>query len=190
MPPRVWAGSVHVPDAVQVPLPTLAFKVLFVRSCAPVNVARLAESLKSDNANWATVSAPPALVCLTTCEAPPVAEKSVVPPGSVIVVLPATAAAFSVVAPDVDPERIACRPIPISLIAFVPPISAVFAVNGFSAPDELITHRPTPAVAKPSALALLRNIPLSELPEDENEYVGAAAVASGPSTGDTTAPPL
>ena len=60
-------------------------------------------SERSLAANCATVNAPPAVVCLTTCDVPPVAEKSVVPPGRVTVVVPATAAGFTVVVPLVLP---------------------------------------------------------------------------------------
>src|SRR5690349_9645616 len=57
----------------------------------------------SVNASWPTVKAPPLLVCLTTCEAPPVAEKFVVPAGNVIVLLPQMDAQLSVIVPDVSP---------------------------------------------------------------------------------------
>jgi hypothetical protein len=56
-------------------------------------------------ANWATVKAPPLVVCLTTCDVPPVAEKSVVPAGRVSVFVPATGGGRTVKAPEVEPLR-------------------------------------------------------------------------------------
>lgn len=61
--------------------------------------------LKLLAASWPTVSAPPDNVCCTTCDAPPVPLKSVVPAGKVIVLVPAIAAAFSFIEPLVDPFR-------------------------------------------------------------------------------------
>src|SRR5437870_11564458 len=61
------------------------------------------ESERSAQARRATVNAAPVLTCFTTCEVPPVALKSVVAPGKVIVVVPAVAAALRVVVPELEP---------------------------------------------------------------------------------------
>lgn len=71
-------------------------------------------------ANWPTVKAPPDVACWTTCEVPPVAEKSVVPAGSVSVFVPATGGGLTVNAPDVEPlKAMLCVP------AIAPVVSAI-----------------------------------------------------------------
>lgn len=70
------------------------------RTAAPVPVVPFE---RSDAANWPTVRAAPADDCLTTCEVPPVADKSVEPAGKRTTLDPAVAAARRTRVPEVDP---------------------------------------------------------------------------------------
>src|SRR3954471_11039095 len=94
MPPAATIAPVMVEVA------AVAFVDLMVPDVLRLNVTM---SERSAVAGCATVIAAPALTCLRNCEAPHVAEKSVVPAGQVRVFVPATAAAFCVSAPDVAP---------------------------------------------------------------------------------------